>query len=288
MVKPPPELVPPKDDRSASEIVEVVVVRSGAAGPETREVVREQPLRLLVNGESVATLMCLPGRETDLAFGFVLTEGIVRSARDVGTVSFCPEGSLGAAGEARVQLAAGAPVPARKRYREVFSSCGLCGDELIEEVARDLPRFEKPPGRLCAEDVFRLRDAMEAAQVVFRRTGGTHAAALGEVPIEAEAPRVVACEDIGRHNALDKAVGAAARSRVPFERALLFLSGRLSLEMVVKAARAGISDVAGVSAPSAAGVALARKLGMFLAGFVRADAMTIYSGAEALAAPGGG
>ncbi len=123
---------------------------------------------------------------------------------------------------------------------------------------------------------------MEQAQIAFRQTGGAHAAALAELPFDAAGGRIVVREDLGRHNALDKAVGAAAAMGIALERSLLMLSGRLSVEMIAKAARAGITDLAGVSAPSALGVDLARRLDMFVAGFVRGDAMTVYSGASAL------
>jgi FdhD protein len=247
-----------------------------------REVVNEQPLRILADGEPIATVMATPGGEVELALGFMLTEGLIRSPKNVGAVSFCRSGSLGKAGEVRVHLLEKLPQGAGGRYREVLSSCGLCGAELIEAFAEDLHSFAKPAGRLSADDVFRLRDAMERAQTAFARTGGTHAAALAELPVKAADGQVVVREDLGRHNALDKAVGAAASKGMALERSLLLLSGRLSFEMVAKAARAGISDVAGLSAPSALGVALACKLGMFLAGFVRGDAMTVYSGFEAL------
>jgi FdhD protein len=165
---------------------------------------------------------------------------------------------------------------------------------MIEEVAADIAPFARPPLRLAAEDLFALAEAMRRAQKMFQRTGGTHAAALGRPPVESGAECIVR-EDLGRHNALDKAVGCAAqRGMLAPElcpqhtaerfaaRLALLLSGRLSFEMVAKAARAGISEVAGVSAPSALAVELARRLNMFLAGFVRERTLTVYSGADAL------
>jgi FdhD protein len=227
--------------------------------------------------------MCTPGGETELAAGFLLTEGLVRSYREIIAMSFCPDRAAGAGSVVHVRVAGDLAEQAQKRYRDVFSSCSLCGTDLIEVFAEGLPGFQRPAGRLRPRDLFRLRDAMEAGQSLFRQTGGSHAAALAVVPVDAAEGHTVVREDLGRHNAMDKAVGAFAGLALPCERALLLLSGRLSVEMIAKAARAGFADVAGISAPSAAGVALARKLRMFLAGFVRGDSMTVYSGAEALA-----
>lgn len=266
----------------AAQRFECRVVRGAIVEPALRDVIDEQALRIVVNGESVATLMRTPGDEIELATGFLLTEGLIGSRRQIVAMSYCPDGSSAAAGQVRVRLTEELSEWAKRRCRNIFSSCSLCGMDAIEAFSEGLPVYGKAPGRLNPRDVFRLRDGMEAGQKAFRQTGGTHAAALAELPVDAARGRIVVCEDLGRHNALDKAVGTAAALDISLENCLLLLSGRLSVEMVAKAARAGISDLAGLSAPSALGVELARRLGMFLAGFVRADAMTVYSGAAAL------
>ncbi len=266
-----------------SQRLECLVVRAARTEPCTRDVIRERPLSIVVNGESAAVLMCTPGAEEDLALGFMLTEGFARSPEDVETISFRGEESGSTTSEVRVQLVGDGSRNVKGRYRDIFPSSGSDGAELIEAMTKDLAGFQMPSKRLRVEDVLRLRDRMEAAQVLFRQTGAAHAAAVAELPIAGTEGCAVVREDIGRHNALDKAVGAAVRLGLPRERALLLLSGRLSLEMVAKAARAGIGQVAGLSAPSAAGVALASELGMFLAGFVRGETMTVYCGAEAMA-----
>ncbi len=259
------------------------LVHDDLVEPGLRDVVDEQAVRILVNGESVATLMRTPGAEIDLATGFLLTEGLIQSRRQIAAISYTPDGSFGAAGLIRVRLAEELAQETKRRHRNIFSSCSLCGSDVIDAFAEGLPGSRKPPGRIDRRDIFRLRNEMEAAQVTFRQTGGTHAAALAELPWDAaKKERIIVREDLGRHNALDKAIGAAALLDIPLERCLLLLSGRLSLEMVAKAARAGVSDLAGVSAPSALGVDLARRLGMFVAGFVRGHAMTVYSGLTAL------
>jgi FdhD protein len=247
-----------------------------------RDVIDEQAMRIQVNGESVATLMRTPGAEIDLATGFLLTEGLIRSPSQIVTMSYCPDGSFGAAGLVRIRLTEELTDQVKRRHRNIFSSYSLCGSDVIEAFAEGLPKCQKSPGRLDPMNIFRLRDEMEKAQISFQQTGGTHAAALAELPVNAAGGRIVVREDLGRHNALDKAVGAAVAMDIALERSLLLLSGRLSVEMIAKAARAGISDLAGVSAPSALGIDLARRLDMFMAGFVRGNTMTVYSGAAAL------
>jgi len=261
--------------------IEAFAVDGDVVQPCIRDLIEEHPLRIVVNGAPAATLMQTPGNEVALALGFLLTEGLVRRVADVAAITYCREGELGTAGEVQVRLNGEPQPPIQQRYREVFSSCSLCGLELIEAYADDLSTLDRAPGRLRTEDVFALRDAMDGVQALYRQTGGSHAAALAELPVAGDG--AVVGEDIGRHNALDKAVGLAAHLGLQFDRCLLMLSGRPSLEMVAKAARAGLSDVAAVGAPSALGVDLARRLGMFLAGFVRGRAMTVYAGIEALA-----
>jgi FdhD protein len=260
--------------------IECLVVRADTGAATARDVVREEPLRVTVNGEPAATLSCTPEDRSDLALGYLITEGLLRVPEEV-PVSLAEVESSDGPAEVWLSLPGPAPVVRPEGNREKFSS-GAFSRASAAAASGDLPGFHRPDGRLRPDDVFRLRDAMEAGQALFRQTGGSHAAALGVVPVEGAGVSMIVREDIGRHNALDKAVGAAARLGLPLERTLLMLSGRLSVEMLAKAARAGIADVAGVSAPSAAGVEFARRQGMFLAGFVRDDTMTVYSGADAL------
>ena len=258
------------------------VVRDQIVEPGQRYVIDEKALRIQVNGEPVATLMRTPGHEVDLASGFLLTEGLIHSPRQIAAISYCPDGSFGAAGIVRVLLTEKLSEQVKRPHRNIFSSCSLCGTDAIETFSEGLPICGKSPGRLDRRTIFQLRDAMEQAQVAFRQTGGTHAAALIELPFNAADERIIVREDLGRHNALDKTIGAAMAMGIALERSLLMLSGRLSMEMIAKAARAGITDLAGISAPSALGVDLALKLNMFVAGFVRGDVMTVYSGISAL------
>ena len=149
----------------------------------------------------------------------------------------------------RVELVPGATLRREPdAHRRVYSSCSLCGAEAIEEIARELAPFA--PQEVAGADVCELGRRLRADQPIFELTGGTHAAALAEMPLADDGALFVR-EDLGRHNALDKVVGAAAM-RVPqiaARRAVLFLSGRLSFEMVAKAARAGIPASPGSAPP---------------------------------------
>ena len=261
--------------------VDCFVFQDGKLAPCLREIVTEEPLRIMLGDDPLVTLVRTPGNEEELALGFLLTAGVISSADEVRAIEFRSSNSANR-GEVRVHLFSDRSLSRQMaRPRGVFSSGGIDHADSIEELMRDVPAFSRLAGRLTPDDIFTLGEAMRRAQERFRRTGGTHAAALASPPMSADS-KVVVREDIGRHNALDKAVGAAAREKMLSGNALLFTSGRLSLEMVSKAARAGIGDLAGVSAPSAAAVELAGRLHMFLAGFVRDGRMTVYSGRDAL------
>lgn len=275
-----PAPLPQRASDAVARPLDCLVVDGPDIEPGSRLVIDEAPLRIVVNGQPAATLMRTPGAEVELALGFLFSEGLALGMADIAAVTYCREGQTGPAGEVRVQLTGEMRQPIQHRYREVFSSCSLCGLELIEAYADDIPPFGPGAERLAVGEVLRLRDAMDGTQDVFRRTGGSHAAAVAELPVNPAL--AVVREDVGRHNALDKAAGAAIAQGLAPGRSLLMLSGRLSFEMVAKAARAGFRDVAAVGAPTALGVDLARRLGMFLTGFVRGDRMTVYAGAEAL------
>jgi FdhD protein len=252
--------------------------------PDWRELLAEEPLLIQFGDQPLVTLMRTPGNEVELAMGYLRTEGIIRSANEVGTITFRQDGA-GRGNVVEVSPASGADrgrsVPS---HRRVFSSCGVCGFEQIREVARDLSPFSLEAGRLTCGQVVALAGRMRERQAGFQRTGASHAAALAIRPLDAGSlGRAIVREDVGRHNALDKVVGAAMESALDLGQGVLCLSSRLSFEMVAKAARAGIADVVAVSAPTTLAVDLAQRLGMFLAGFARGDAFTVYSGGEALA-----
>jgi FdhD protein len=259
------------------------VYESGTIHPQQRRLLAEEPLLIQIDEESVVTLMRTVGDELELALGYLLTEGIIRSVSDVKDVSLC-EGDRRGTNVVRVIPADGTNLRRAVRpHRRVFSSCAVCGIEQIKEIARDIDPFSPPPGRLTCDGITALARKMRERQAFFPSTGASHAAALSLRPLNAGSlEEAIVREDVGRHNALDKAIGAAIRGGRDLGQCVLCLSSRLSFEMVAKAARAGIADVVGISAPTTLAVDLAQRLGMFLAGFVRGEAFTVYCGVEAL------
>jgi FdhD protein len=245
------------------------------------ELIVEEPLLITVAGKSVATLMCTPGDEISLTLGYLLTEGLVGSMSDIGSIAFCREEEgnvVRVMPTERIDLLSGLDA-----YRTVFSSCSICGREAIQAVTSCLRPFTKSAGRFSSEVIYELGESMNARQRYFRRTGGTHAAILGQIEKgKVVTESVILKEDIGRHNALDKVVGEALLRKISFSDSFVFLSGRMSFEMVAKAARAGISDLAAISAPTALAVELARQLGMLLIGFARGKSAVVYAGKDAL------
>jgi FdhD protein len=188
----------------------------------------------------------------------------------------------------RVELRAGVPVDVRRLERHFYtgSSCGVCGKTSLEALEAGRP-IRLPAGRpvVAAATVHALPDTLRAAQAVFDRTGGLHAAAL----FDAAGALVAVREDVGRHNAVDKLVGWALRAgRLPLEDSVLLVSGRASFELVHKALAAGIPVMAAVGAPSSLAAETARAYGLTLLGFVRGNRFNVYAGAERIALPAAG
>ena len=239
----------------------------------------EEPLEIRVRGRPVSVTMRTPGHDEELAVGFLLTEGLVRRREDVLRVEPCgrnEEGNL-----LNVVLAPEVHVDFERLTRHVFasSSCGLCGKATIDAVRGTFPRIESDV-TVDAEVLVRLPDAMRAAQTAFDRTGGVHAAAL----FDAEGNLIVAREDVGRHNAVDKVLGfALLRRLVPLQRHVLLVSGRASFEIMQKALAAQVPIVAAVSAPSSLAAEFAEESGQTLVGFLRGRRMNVYAGAGRIA-----
>jgi FdhD protein len=242
----------------------VDVLRLPAGATERDQVAVEEPLEIRIGGRPVAVTMRTPGHDEELALGFCLSEGLVpREAR-------LPEDL--AANTVEVD-APGFDPSRRQRSFFTSSSCGVCGKGALEAVAVEAPRVESRmtlPLALVASLPERLREA----QAAFAATGGLHATGLFSGAGEALCVR----EDVGRHNAMDKAVGWAFRKQLlPLGEHVLCVSGRLSFELVQKAAVAGCPVLVAVGAPSSLAVELAADRGITLCGFVRGGSVNVYT-----------
>lgn len=224
----------------------------------------EEPLEIRINGVAVAVTMRTPGHDEELALGFCLSEGLQPTAARV------PEDL--AANTVDVD-APGFDAARLQRSFYTSSSCGVCGKGALEAVAVEAPRVEstlRVPASLAAG----LPERLRAAQPAFAATGGLHATGL----FTPEGELLCLREDVGRHNALDKVVGwAFGEGRLPLAEAILCVSGRLSFELVQKAAVGGCPLMVAVGAPSSLAVQLAADRGITLCGFVRGGRMNVYT-----------
>jgi FdhD protein len=286
-------------------------VNGSIAAEETDFLAAEEPLEIRVEGHSIAVVMRTPGEERELAAGFLVTEGLVRTADEIVEIKYVPhctlsarngngrrhrpeestaeEGESSSAGGSQgmtegnvvnVRLRKPGSLDLKQLTRNVFSSssCGICSKASIAAVRQQFPPieddFEVGPQMLLS-----LPAVLASAQETFKRTGGLHACALFDENGTLQALR----EDVGRHNALDKVIGwALLAGRLPLRRHVLLLSGRTSFEMIQKALAAGIPVVAAISAPSSLAVEFAQESGQTLVGFLRGQKMNVYAGAERL------
>ncbi|MBI3750876.1 MAG: formate dehydrogenase accessory sulfurtransferase FdhD [Chloroflexi bacterium] len=258
----------------------VIAVRGSELEIRDDLVVGEEPLEIRAAGPrqdpvQVAVTMRTPGYEDELAIGFLTTEGLTAD-NEIAGVSYGDPGVL-AQPDDSVLVRFSRPFDATRVAKRNFvatASCGICGKASIDDIAR---RAEPAPRGLpfiARSVILGLPDTMRAAQSAFERTGGLHAAAL----FETDGRLVAVREDVGRHNALDKLIGSRVRAHeLPLWDRLLLVSGRVSFEIVHKAAMAGIPIVCAVSAPSDLAVRLADRLGMTLVGFLRGDGFNVYS-----------
>ncbi len=236
------------------------------------EVVREALLVIRVRDGGDFSLMHTPGQEEELALGFLLAEGWIEGRDDVAELEVC-EGR----DTVKVRLAHPPAVPAAQRSLILHPSCGLCGRD---DAVPFLSSLEPVPAeaRFPLAILRGLGDRLRDHQPVFAATGGSHASAL----IDASGALLAVAEDIGRHAAFDKMVGQAMKRGVATAGNGAILSGRASLEMVAKAARARLALLAAVGAPSSAAIDFAARLNIALCGFARGDGLTVYAGRERL------
>ena len=240
----------------------------------------EAPLEIRVGGRGYAVTMRTPGHDVELAAGFLVSEGLVSRQQDLPEVTVRDD-LEGDVVEADVQGPGALVAMDRNRHVYTTSSCGVCGLASIDAVATT-SRFDVATDSVVLDTavVGGLPDRLRTEQSVFDSTGGVHAAGL----FDAEGTPLVVREDVGRHNAVDKAVGwALLDGRLPLSGHVLQVSGRASFELVQKAAMAGIPVLAAVSAPSSLAVELAERLGITLVGFSRRGGFNVYAGAERLA-----
>jgi FdhD protein len=235
------------------------------------EVAVEEPLEIRVDGRPLAVTMRTPGHDEELALGFLFGEGLIDAAREAGPPADLAANAVEVAG----------PLLREPGERSFYttSSCGVCGKGALEEVevhSAPLPDGPRIPRDRLASLPDRLR------QPTFERTGGLHATGL----FDPDGELLIAREDVGRHNAMDKVVGRALLDgMVPLAGRVLCVSGRLSFELVQKAAVAGAPILVGVGAPSSLAIDLAGDRGMTLGGFARRGRLNVYSGAGRVIQP---
>jgi FdhD protein len=233
---------------------------------ELDSVAVEEPLEIRVDGEPLSVTMRTPGHDEELALGFLFGEGLIDGPRPAGLSADLAANVIEVSGPLERD-------PGRRRFYTT-SSCGVCGKGALEEVA--VASEPLPEGPVVARALLAALPE-RLAQPAFQRTGGTHATGLFDAGGELLCSR----EDVGRHNAMDKVVGRALlEGMTPLAGRILCVSGRLSFELVQKAAVAGAPILVGVGAPSSLAVELAAERGMTLAGFTRRGSTNVYAGAE--------
>ncbi len=273
----------------------------GEAGVQRRvhrdTLATEEPLeiRVVVAGGSaseahrVSVTMRTPGADAELAAGFLFGEGLIHVPQQVAAIRPCVDRSRSEAQRGNVVnvfLAEGVAWDPGLVQRNFYatSSCGVCGKASIEAVIGPACAWVGGSAAVGVDTLLALPDALGATQTVFRRTGGLHAAAL----FTAGGTLLRVREDVGRHNAMDKLIGAALLAgELPLRDYVALMSGRLSFELVQKAARAGVSTLAGISAPSSLAIELAEEVGMTLIGFLREGRFNVYTGGERISSAGG-
>ena len=264
----------------------IIKVKSGNQKHEIDFLATEEPLEIrLVFGpaanrqqQSISITMRTPGEDFELATGFLFTEGIIKNADEISTIKYC--GGLNK-NIVRVELKEYVFVNISKLERNFYttSSCGICGKASIDAVrtVRHLNEEKIENLKFESETIISMPDKLREKQSVFNNTGGLHGCAL----FDTSATILISREDVGRHNAVDKLIGAALQNHLfPLNKYLLLLSGRASFELIQKAWMAGIQMVAAVGAPSSLAVEMAADVDMTLIGFLRNGNFNIYSGEE--------
>ncbi len=253
-------------------------VRFGADGAHEQgdAIAVEAPLTLVNDGEVLVTTMRTPGHDLELAAGWLVAESDVQEHSDITTLAALSASADDTTDTVRISLAPGVEGP-RPRAFVTSSACGICSADVIAGVRLSPAPLQTDGWGISVAHVDRLMTDLRRAQRVFDRTGGLHAAGL----VDPDGELVVTREDVGRHNAVDKAIGwALLNERMPLTDHLLLVSGRVSFEIVQKGLAAGIAGIAAVSAPTSLAVDVAREHGLVLLGFARDGRCNAYSGVE--------
>lgn len=268
----------------------ILAWREGDARRRTDELATEEPLQIRVvvsddgrpRAHNVAVTMRTPGHDFALAAGFLFTEGVIAERRAIAGIAYCTDpDETQQYNVVNVALRSGVTFDAELLSRHVYtsSSCGVCGKASLEQVRAVCPARPVASVRHPPEFFLGLPEALRRSQAIFERTGGLHAVAIFDVG----GTLLLAREDVGRHNAMDKAVGALLLDgKLPASDTVALVSGRASFEVVQKALMAGIPTLAAVGAPSSLAVDLAREHGMTLIGFLREGRFNVYSGEAVL------
>lgn len=271
------------------------IVRIGETEEETMDLVAvEEPLAIRLAYGSVhhrqqrdlSVTMRTPGHDFELVQGFLFSEGIIRRTEDIERIRYCQNIKKPAEADnvVRVSLSPEVSIDWQQLQRHFYttSSCGVCGKASIEAVQTTCFPLNTEDFSVSQEVIHRAPQILRKAQLIFEHTGGLHAAGL----FSRSGELLLWREDIGRHNALDKLIGAAlSQNQLPLSQSFILLSGRVSFELVQKALMAGVPMLAAVGAPSSLAVQLARQYGMALLGFVRNQRFNIYAEPQQIIVP---
>ncbi|MFO0728634.1 MAG: formate dehydrogenase accessory sulfurtransferase FdhD [Myxococcota bacterium] len=256
--------------RGAVQSAEVLRYAGGVPSAAQDELATEEPIEIRVDGEPWTVVMRTPGEDLELAVGLLRSEQMIEGPGELASVLRCGDGPDEMIDVLRTDSARSRRTPRRSLLAS--TSCGVCGKRAIEDLGRQLPahdaRIDLDPSALAA-----LPERLRAAQAVFARTGGLHAAGIFSVGGE---PLVIR-EDVGRHNAVDKCVGHLLLRDTPPEARILVVSGRVSFEIVQKAWAYGLRAIVAVSAPSSLAVELSRSARIALYGFARGSSINEYA-----------
>jgi FdhD protein len=253
--------------------VPAVRIDTSSSGAAVEQIAEEAPIALVYNGVPHVVVMASPAHLEDLALGFSLSEGVIGSAAELGGMEIVPE-QMGFSIYLSVPPERVEVIAQRRRNMTARTGCGVCGAETIEQAMRDVPKVAAGRGFAgTRQAIAAAMGQLPSLQALNAATGATHAAAWANLEGEIQVVR----EDVGRHNALDKLIGALAADGIDTAQGFAVITSRASYEMVQKAAMAGIGLLAAVSAPTALAVRIAREAGVTLAGFVRGERCTVYA-----------